>query len=155
MSYNIDYSDSSSDPEEEIVILKEKPLTPSLLKNHEKQFQVIDESDNEKDYFERVQTQLNDNNSTMLVHGFVENLEMLRTMNEEICERLDWVTQQTQLITERFNEDRQQAQKERKKDRLLDVFFSLLELNFFLIGIIYATILFIIEMYYSVNFNFF
>jgi hypothetical protein len=155
MSYNIDYSDSSSDSEEEIVILKEKPLTPSLLKNHEKQFQVIEETDNEKDYFERVQTQLNDNNSTMLVHGFVENLEMLRTMNEEICERLDWVTQQTQLITERFNEDRQQAQKERRKDRLLDVFFSLLELNFFLIGIMYATILFIIEMYYSVNFNFF
>ena len=154
MSYNIDYSDSSNESEEEIIILKEKPLTPSLLKNHEKQFQVIEETDNEKDYFERVQTQLNDNNSTMLVHGFVENLEMLRTMNEEICERLDWVTQQTQLITERFNEDRQQAQKERRKDRLLDVFFSLLELNFFLIGIIYATILFIIEMYYSVNFNF-
>ncbi len=154
MSYNIDYSDSSNESEEEIIILKEKPLTPSLLKNHEKQFQVIDETDNEKDYFERVQTQLNDNNSTMLVHGFVENLEMLRTMNEEICERLDWVTQQTQLITERFNEDRQQAQKERKKDRLLDVCFSLLELNFFLIGIIYATILFVIEMYYSVNFNF-
>lgn len=154
MSYNIEYSDDSNS-EEEIIILKERPLTPSLLKNHEKQFEQDLSSEHEKDYFERVQTQLNDNNSTMLVHGFVENLEMLRNMNEEICERLDWVTQQTQLITERFNEDREQEKKERRKDRILDVLFSLLELNFFVIGIIYATILFIIEMYYSVNFNFF
>ncbi len=35
MSYNIEYSDDSNS-EEEIIILKERPLTPSLLKNHEK-----------------------------------------------------------------------------------------------------------------------
>ena len=45
MSYHIDYSDSdtdssnSDDCNEELLNIKERPLTPSLLKTHEKKFE--------------------------------------------------------------------------------------------------------------------
>ena len=86
--------------------------------------------------------------------NLAENLEILRSMNEEICERLDWVTQQTQQITDQFNEDREEARRERKRDRFLGLSFSMLETLLFVIGLVYATILFLIEMSYSVSFNF-
>ena len=89
-----------------------------------------------------------------LVYGLSENLEILRSLNEEICERLDWVTQQTQQIREQINEDHEEAKNHRKYDRILNIIFSFLETSLFVVGIIYATILFLIEMYYSVNINF-
>ena len=139
----------------------EHNLTPSLLKTHEKKFEqetfllhppdIIIENNSNETAFQRVQTQFNENMNTSLVYGFAENLEILRNMNEEICERLDWVTQQTQQITDQFNEDRELAHKERNSDRRLGLFFSFLEAIFFLVGILYASVLFVIEMYYSVN----
>lgn len=159
-------------------------LTPSMLKNHEKQFEQennrfipiehipyvptedpqklkegtrTDTEKNKKNVSEiSVEHQINENSNMAVVYGFAENLEILRSMNEEICERLDWVTQQTQQITEQFNEDREEARRERKFDRYLDIGISMLETSFFVVGIIYATILFMIEMYYnySVNFDF-
>ena len=89
-----------------------------------------------------------------LVHGLAENLEILRSLNEEICERLDWVTQQTQEIRDQFKEDNEEAKRQRKYDRILGMCFSMLETTLFIVGIIYATVLFLIEMYYSVNINF-
>ena len=89
-----------------------------------------------------------------LVQGFAENLEILRSLNEEICERLDWVTQQTQEIRDQFKEDNEEAKRQRKYDRILGTCFSMLETTLFIVGIIYATVLFLIEMYYSVNIDF-
>jgi hypothetical protein len=151
-------------------------LTPSMLKNHEKQFEqensrfipiehMHELEEGTKTGTEKikkniselsVEQQINENSNMALVYGFAENLDILRSMNEEICERLDWVTQQTQQITEQFNEDRDEARRERKFDRYLDIGISILETSFFVVGIIYATILFMIEMYYnySVNFHF-
>lgn len=100
-----------------------------------------------------IQQQIAENNNMALVYGLAENLEILRSLNEEICERLDWVTQQTQQIREQFNEDHAEAKRQRKYDRILGMAFSMLETTLFIVGIIYATILFLIEMYYSVNIN--
>ena len=109
--------------------------------------------ENSKDMF-NIQHQIAENNNMAIVYGLAENLEILRSLNEEICERLDWVTQQTQQIREQFKEDHEEAKAQRKYDRILGVAFSMLETTLFVIGIIYATILFLIEMYYSVNINF-
>jgi len=109
--------------------------------------------DQSKETF-NIQHQIAENNNMAMVCGLAENLEILRSLNEEICERLDWVTQQTQQIREQFNEDHQEAKKQRKYDRILGMAFSMLETTLFIVGIIYATILFLIEMYYSVNINF-
>ena len=101
-----------------------------------------------------IQQQIAENNNMALVYGLAENLEILRSLNEEICERLDWVTQQTEQIREQFNEDHEEAKRQRKYDRILGMAFSMLETTLFIVGIIYATILFLIEMYYSVNIDF-
>ena len=147
-------------------------LTASSLKNHEKKFEnattpelslplplptplpLSSMSSVLPPPVNNIQEQIFENNNTALVYGFAENLEILRNMNEEIQERLDWVTQQTQQIKEQFDEDREEARKERKRDRILGMSFSFLETTLFFVGIIYATILFLIEMYYSVSFNF-
>ena len=110
-------------------------------------------TDNKEQENSNIEKQLLENNNMALVYGLAENLEILRSMNEEICERLDWVTQQTQQITDQFNEDREEARRERKRDRILGMGFSILETTLFIVGIIYATVLFLIEMYYSVNFG--
>ena len=57
-------------------------------------------------------------------------------------------------IREQFNEDHEEAKRQRRYDRILGMAFSMLETTLFIVGIIYATILFLIEMYYSVNINF-
>ena len=146
-------------------------LTVSLLKSHEKQFESPREhniqqgsetiplplplpSSNMPPEHHDISKQVAENNNMALVYGLAENLEILRSMNEEICERLDWVTQQTQQITEQFNEDREEARRERTRDRILGMSFSILETLLFVIGLVYATILFLIEMSYSVSFNF-
>ena len=108
---------------------------------------------NSKETF-NIQQQIVENNNMALVHGFAENLEILRSLNEEICERLDWVTQQTQEIRDQFKEDNEEAKRQRKYDRILGMCFSMLETTLFIVGIIYATVLFLIEMYYSVNIDF-
>jgi hypothetical protein len=108
---------------------------------------------NSKETF-NIQQQIVENNNMALVHGFAENLEILRSLNEEICERLDWVTQQTQEIRDQFKEDNEEAKRQRKYDRILGTCFSMLETTLFIVGIIYATVLFLIEMYYSVNIDF-
>ena len=108
---------------------------------------------NSKETFD-IQQQIFENNNMALVHGFAENLEILRSLNEEICERLDWVTQQTQEIRDQFKEDNEEAKRQRKYDRVLGMCFSILETTLFIVGIIYATVLFLIEMYYSVNIDF-
>lgn len=141
-------------------------LTVSMLKTHEKKFETQENQDISltlplpvpniptRQEIPSIEHQIAENNNMALVYGFAENLEILRSMNEEICERLDWVTQQTQQITDQFNEDREEARRERKLDRCLDLGFSMLETTLFIVGILYATILFLIEMYYSVNFDF-
>lgn len=178
MSYHIDYSDSdtessnSDDCNEELLNIKERPLTPSLLKTHEKKFEnslsINDCNDNiimenheihdyceDNNYLKCVKEQLTSMNNEMMLRELAHNIEMLKQMHEDICERLDWVTQQTQTITDNFNQDRKELKHERRKDRIQDLFFSFMELLFFIIGILYASVLFIVEMYYSVNFNFF
>jgi hypothetical protein len=144
-------------------------LTVSTLKSHEKQYhdqeqipfplpsfsmETPAEPITAKKEAFSIEHQIAENNNMALVYGFAENLEILRSMNEEICERLDWVTQQTQQITDQFNEDREEARRERRRDRILGMGFSILETTLFIVGIIYATILFLFEMYYSVNFDF-
>ena len=181
MSYLIDYSDNESNSDnsdnssnEELFKSKDRPLTPALLKTHERRFEhdmTITQSENteefkavyddnesneksnthDENYLKNVQNQLNN----AVLQDLKNNIELLKNMHEDICERLDWVTQQTQMITDNFNEDRKQMTKERRKDRIQDLFFSFMELIFFVIGIVYATILFILEVYYSVNFNIF
>ena len=140
-------------------------LTVSMLKSHEKQFESPREHNIQTTPFplpsskmppehHDISKQIAENNNMALVYGLAENLEILRSMNEEICERLDWVTQQTQQITDQFNEDREESRRERKRDRFLGLSFSMLETLLFVIGLVYATILFLIEMSYSVSFNF-
>lgn len=178
MSYHIDYSDSdtdssnSDDCNEELLNIKERPLTPSLLKTHEKKFEnglYMDDCNDvnitenreihdyceDNNYLKHVKEQIISMNNEMMLRDLAHNIEMLKQMHEDICERLDWVTQQTQIIADNFNEDRKEGKRERRKDRAQDLFFSFIGLLFFVIGILYATVLFVLEMYYSVNFIFF
>ena len=187
-SIHINKKEDVSDSEHDLTLINnnERCLTPSLLKTHEKKYEIEtrDSSGDEgfypinqdlqdlhglqdlhdlhdlqglhdlhglqnNDVMQRIQEQINQSNNQSIVYGFAENLEILRNMNEEICERLDWVTRQTQNIIDQVNEDRLNDQKERTKDRRVGLFFSFLETQFFLIGMIYSTILFIIEMYYN------
>jgi|UniRef100_A0A6C0J4Q8 hypothetical protein len=163
-SIHINKKEDISDSEHDLTLINssERCLTPSLLKTHEKKYEIDtrDSSGDEgfypvrqdlqdNDVMQRIQEQINQTNNQSIVYGFAENLEILRNMNEEICERLDWVTRQTQNIIDQVNEDRLNEQKERTKDRHVGLFFSFLETQFFLIGMIYSTILFIIEMYYN------
>ena len=147
-NFLINKKEDISDSEHDLTLINssERCLTPSLLKTHEKKYEIDtrDSSGDEgfypvrqdlqdNDVMQRIQEQINQTNNQSIVYGFAENLEILRNMNEEICERLDWVTRQTQNIIDQVNEDRLNEQKERTKDRHVGLFFSWYDLLYYFI----------------------
>lgn len=79
-----------------------------------------------------------------------ETLNMVYKLYDDLGNQLEWVTTQTREIANESEKDRRIAAEERKIDRRWNWFFQFVGLAlgviFFFIGLVYATILFVLEM---------